>query len=147
MHKYSTYKFFTPPYPTNCFGVLKFPIGFALQITWTVECYDPTSSPEKWCSPPVLGRRNTRKVCWTRQLASWTTSRGSARTSSSPRQAGVLAAGVHTLRYLGTIGGSPPTGLHFGPKNVLEITIQSKCLKFKVASKFAEFKIAHLVDE
>ena len=30
-------------------GVLQFPIGFALQVTWTVECYEPTSSPEKVC--------------------------------------------------------------------------------------------------
>ena len=74
------------------------------------------------------------------------------------------------------LGGPPPTGLHFGPEKdyipgsmfkearykivfcvlyyILEITIQSKCLKYKVASKFADFgktvfkfKIAPLVDE
>ena len=33
----------------NIFGVLQFPIGVALQITWTVICYEPTSTPEKLC--------------------------------------------------------------------------------------------------
>ena len=30
----------------NSHGVLQFPIGFALKITWTVKCYEPTSTPE-----------------------------------------------------------------------------------------------------
>ena len=31
----------------NSFGVLQFPKWFALQITWTVECYEPSSTAEK----------------------------------------------------------------------------------------------------
>ena len=34
----------------NSFWVLQFPIGFTVQITWTVECYELTSNMEKLCS-------------------------------------------------------------------------------------------------
>ena len=36
----------------NIFGVLQFPIGFALQITWPIECYEPTSIPENCVNFP-----------------------------------------------------------------------------------------------
>ena len=41
----------------NSFGVLQFPIGFALQITWTVECYEPTSTLES-------GGTGLQKILW-----------------------------------------------------------------------------------
>ena len=34
----------------NSFGVLKFPIVFVLQITWTVKCYEPTITLEILCN-------------------------------------------------------------------------------------------------
>ena len=33
----------------NSFGVLQFSIGCSLQITWTVECFEATSTLEKLC--------------------------------------------------------------------------------------------------
>ena len=38
------------PWNLNSFGVLQFSIEFALQITWTFKCYDPTNTLEKWWS-------------------------------------------------------------------------------------------------
>ena len=40
----------------NSFGVLQFPIEFALQITWTFKCYDPTSTLEKGCYKCLITR-------------------------------------------------------------------------------------------
>ena len=37
----------------NSFVVQQFPIGLALQITWTVKCYELTSTPEKLCEGTI----------------------------------------------------------------------------------------------
>ena len=53
----------------NSFGVLKFPIGFALQITWTVKCYEQVlrkSCDVSGCLPPALPRTSKLVVIATK---------------------------------------------------------------------------------